>query len=72
MLVKANDSFQLILMEMLCSFVCEAGAATAVLRHPTIMPYLVDMLDHFGGLSSELRRELLNTFSFMVYKAEES
>jgi len=58
-------------MEMLCSFVCESGAATAVLRHPTIMPYLLNMLNHFGGLSGELRRELLNTFSFMVYKAEE-
>ena len=52
LLIKADSSFQLMLMEMLCSFVCEKGAATSVLRHPTIMPYLMNMLDKFGGLSS--------------------
>jgi hypothetical protein len=41
-----------------------------MLRHNGLMPYLVDLLSNFGSLHDDLRRELLNTFSFLVYKAE--
>jgi len=42
-----------------------------VLRHEGLTSYLVKLLNDLGNLSNDLRRELLNTFSFIVYKAEQ-
>ena len=42
-----------------------------MLRNEALLSYLVNMLSGYGGLSEDLKKELLNTFSFIVYKAEQ-
>lgn len=69
--LKTDESWKLALMEMLCCFVCESGAATALLRHDNLISYMVNLLSSLG-LSKDLRRELLNAFSFMIYKADQT
>jgi hypothetical protein len=49
--------------------VCEPEAATAVLRHEVLIAHLINMLNGYGSLPIEVRKDLLNTFSFIVFKA---
>lgn len=68
LLLKGDRNLKRAVLKMLCNFVFEGGAATAVLRHHNLISLLVNMLSSEG--SSDLGCLLLNIFSFIVYKGE--